>query len=73
MSFSKKQNTGKASTFGAEIVAMCILVDMFVALWLKLKSISVCLLGLANIYCDNQGVVNKTSGPESVLSKKLKL
>lgn len=44
--------------------------DLIVALRLKLKSIGVPLLGAANIYCDNAGVVKNTSVPESTLSKK---
>ena len=37
---------------------------------LKLRSIGVPLLGPANVFCDNQGVVKNTSIPESTLSKK---
>ncbi|KAL7533508.1 hypothetical protein ACHAWF_004526, partial [Thalassiosira exigua] len=69
-SFSKKQNTVEASTYGAELVAMRIARDMIVELRLKLKSIGVPMVGPANVFCDNQGVVKNTSIPESMLSKK---
>ncbi|KAL7523212.1 hypothetical protein ACHAWF_000426 [Thalassiosira exigua] len=69
-SFSKKQNTVEASTYGAELVAMRIARDMIVELRLKLKSIGVPMVGPANVFCDNQGVVKNTSIPESTLSKK---
>ncbi|KAL7525855.1 hypothetical protein ACHAWF_001533, partial [Thalassiosira exigua] len=60
-SFSKKQNTVEASTYGAELVAMRIARDMIVELRLKLKSIGVPMVGPANVFCDNQGVVKNTS------------
>ncbi|KAL7529246.1 hypothetical protein ACHAWF_002904 [Thalassiosira exigua] len=69
-SFSKKQNTVEVSTYGAELVAMMIARDMLVELRLKLKSIGVPMVGPANVFCDNQGVVKNTSIPESTLSKK---
>ena len=69
-SFSKRQNTVESSTFGSELVAMRIARDLAVKTRLKLKSIGVPLMGPANIYCDNQGVVKNTSIPESTLSKK---
>ena len=68
--FSKKQNTVESSTFGAELVAIRILRDLIVSLRLKLKSFGVPLLGPANVYCDNAGVVKNTSVPESTLAKK---
>ncbi|KAL7549949.1 hypothetical protein ACHAWF_013200 [Thalassiosira exigua] len=70
-SFSKKQSTVEASTYGAELVAMRIARDMIVELRLKLKSIGIPMKGPANVYCDNQGVVKSTSIPKSTLSKKL--
>jgi len=44
--------------------------DGIVEMRIKLKAIGVPLLGLANVYCDNQGVVKNTSVPESTLSKE---
>ncbi|KAL7545529.1 hypothetical protein ACHAWF_008875, partial [Thalassiosira exigua] len=52
------------------LVAMRIARDMIVELRLKLKSIGVPMVGPANVFCDNQGVVKNTSIPESTLSKK---
>ncbi|KAL7539628.1 hypothetical protein ACHAWF_006464 [Thalassiosira exigua] len=69
-SFIKKQNTVEASTYGAELVAMRIARDMIVELRLKLKSIGIPMVGPANVFCNNQGVVKNTSIPESTLSKK---
>ncbi|KAL7550232.1 hypothetical protein ACHAWF_013471 [Thalassiosira exigua] len=69
-SFSKKQNKVEARTYGAELVAMRIARDMIVVLQLKLKSIGIPMVGPANDFCDNQGVVKNTSIPESTLSKK---
>jgi hypothetical protein len=68
--FSKKQNTVEAATFGSELVAMRIARDLIVALRIKLKMFGVPIKGAANFYCDNAGVVKNTSIPESTLSKK---
>ena len=69
-SFSKKQNTVESSTYGSELVALRIVRDRIVAMRIKCKSIGVPLMGPANVYCDNQGVVMNTSIPGSTLSKK---
>jgi len=68
--YSKWQNTVESSTFGSEFIALCIAMDLIVALQYKLHMFGVPLLGPANVLCDNQGVVNNTTLPESVLSKK---
>jgi Reverse transcriptase (RNA-dependent DNA polymerase) len=68
--YSKKQNMVEASTFGSELVALRIAKDMIVALRIKLKMFGVPLEGLANVFCDNQGVVKNTSIPQSTLNKK---
>ena len=70
MTYSKKQNTVEAATFGSELVAMRIARDFIVALRIKLKMFGVPILGAANFYCDNAGVVKNTSIPESTLNKK---
>ncbi|KAL7545122.1 hypothetical protein ACHAWF_008480 [Thalassiosira exigua] len=70
VSFSKKQNTMEASPYGAELVAMRIARDMIDELWLKLKSMGVPMVGPANLFCNNQGVVKNTHIPESMISKK---
>jgi len=68
--YSKCQNTVESSTFGSEFVALCIATDLIVALRYKLRMFGIPLLGPASILCDNQGIVNNTSVPESMLSKK---
>ncbi|KAL7528642.1 hypothetical protein ACHAWF_002638 [Thalassiosira exigua] len=60
----------EANTYGAELVALRIARDMIVEIRLKLKLIGVPMVGPANVFCDNQGVVKNTSIPESTLSKK---
>ncbi|KAL7555129.1 hypothetical protein ACHAWF_018764 [Thalassiosira exigua] len=44
--------------------------DTIVKLRLKLKSIGIPMVGPANVFYDNQGVMKNTSNPESTLSKK---
>jgi len=70
VSYSKKQNTVEASTYGAELVALRICRDIVVALRLKLRSIGVPLDGPTTVLCDNNGVVKNTSIPTSTLAKK---
>jgi len=68
--YSKRQNTVEGSTFGSEFVAMRIAIDLIVSLHYKLCMFGVPLIGPASVLCDNQGVVNNVTKPESVLSKK---
>jgi len=68
--YSKWQNTAESSTFGSEFIAMCIASNCIVSLWYKLRMFGVPLLGPANVFCDNQGVINNTTYPESILNKK---
>ena len=67
---SQRQNTVETSTFGSEFVALRVARDLVVAMRYKLRMFGVPLVGPAEIFCDNQGVVKNTSIPESVLSKK---
>ena len=68
--FSKRQNTVESATFGSEFVAMRICKELIVALRYKLRMFGVPIDGPANVFCDNQGVVNNASRPESTLMKK---
>jgi len=68
--FSKKQNTVESSTFGSEIVALRQARDLIVALRYKLRMFGVPIDGPADVFCDNQGVVNNMSLPHSTLGKK---
>ena len=69
-SFSKKQNTVEASTYGSELVAMRQVRDKIVELRIKCKSIGLRLVGPSEVLCDNQGMGKNTSIPEPTLSKK---
>ena len=68
--FSKKQNTVESSTFGSEFVALRIARDLIVALRYKMRMFGVPLDGPTDGMCDNQGVVNNASLPQSTLGKK---
>jgi len=48
-------------TFGSEFIAMRIATDIIVSLCYKLRMFGVPLLGPANVFCDNQSVVNNTT------------
>jgi hypothetical protein len=67
---SRRQNTVETSTFGSEFVAMRTAKDMVVAMRYKLRMFGIPLADAAQVFCDNQGVVQNTSIPESVLTKK---
>jgi hypothetical protein len=68
--FSKRKNTVETSSFGSEFVAARIAVDLIEGLRYKLRMFGVPIEGPTNVYCDNQGVVTKTTKPESTLKKK---
>ncbi len=57
-------------TFGSKFVAMWIATDLIISLRYKLQIFGIPLVGPASVFCDNQGVVNNTTMPESILSKK---
>ena len=69
-SFSKRQNTFELSTFGSELVALRIERGVIVEIRIKLKMFGVPLASPEILFCDNNGVVNNTSIPESTLSNK---
>ena len=68
--YSKRQNTVETSSFGSELVALRIAVDMIQALRYKLRMMGVPLYGPAYVYCDNKSVVTNTTVPVSTLNKK---
>jgi hypothetical protein len=68
--FSKRQNTVECSTFGSEFVALRIAVEQMEALRYKLRMFGVPIDGPADIYCDNQSVVDSSSLPQRTLQKK---
>jgi hypothetical protein len=68
--YSKRQNTMETSTFGSEFVAARIAVELIESLRYKLRMFGVPLVGPANMFCDNNGVVVNCTIPESTLKKK---
>ena len=68
--FSKRQNTIEASTFGSEFIALRIATEQIESLRYKLRMFGVPLPNPANVYCDNESVVNSSTFPESRLKKK---
>ena len=70
MWYSKRQNTVETSTFGSEIVALKIAVEMTEGLRYKLRMMGIAVDGPTNVFCDNESVVKNTTRPESTLKKK---
>ena len=68
--FSKRQNTVETSTFGSEIVALRISVELVEGLRYKLRMMGVPIDGACKTFCDNDSVVKNTTRPESPLRKK---
>ena len=68
--YSKRQNTVEASTYGSEMLAMRIAIEMIEGLRYKLRMFGVPVDGPCNVFCDNNGVVLNTTVPESKLTKK---
>ena len=71
MWYSKRQNTVETSTYGSELVAMRLAVDMIKALKYKLWMFGVeIMMNETKIYGDNNAVILNASIPESTLKKK---
>jgi hypothetical protein len=68
--FCKRQKTVESSSFGSELVAARIAVDMVVELRTALRVMGVPLDGPAVMLGDNRSVVLNTTLPSSVLKKK---
>ena len=69
--WSKRQNTVETSTYGSELVAMRLAVEMIKALKYKLWMFGIEIMeDETKIFCDNNSVVINTSIPESTLKKK---
>jgi hypothetical protein len=68
--FSKKQNTVKTSTFGAEFVALRIAIELIESLRYKLRMMGIPIAGPCSVLCDNESVVKISSIPESILKRK---
>ena len=67
--FSKRQNTVEASTYGSELLAMRLSIEMIEGLRYKLRMMGVPLTEECSVFCDNSAVVTN-SRPESTLKKK---
>ena len=68
--YSKRQATVETSTYGSEIVAMKIAVEIAHEMRYKLKMLGVRVEGPTIVYGDNRSVVLNGSKPESTLKKK---
>ena len=69
--YSKRQNTVETSTYGSELVAMRLAVEMIKALKYKLCIFAIEILeNGTKIFGDNNAVIINTSVPESTLKKK---
>ena len=69
MWFSKRQNTVEASTYGSELLAMRLAIEMIEGLRYKLRMMGVPITEECAVFCDNSAVVTN-SRPESTLKKK---
>ena len=68
--FSKRQNTVECSSVGSEFVALRISVEQLDALRFKWRMFRVLIDGPADVYCDNQSVVDSSNLPQRALHKK---
>jgi hypothetical protein len=68
--FSKHQNTAETSSFGSELVAAYIAVELIEGLRYKLRMFGIPIKGPTNVFCDNQSVVTNATKPESTLKRK---
>ena len=69
--WTKRQNTVECSTYGAELVAMRLAVEMIKALKYKLWMFGIEIIDdETKIFGDNQSVITNVSVPESTLKKK---
>ena len=68
--YSKRQNCVETSTYGSEIVAGRIAVDLAVELRYNLRMLGAPVKGAAILFGDNQSMVTNTSLPHSILKKR---
>ena len=60
----------ETSTFGSEIVAMRIAIEMIEGMRYKLRMLGVPIDGPCDVFCDNDSVVQNVTRPESPIKKK---
>jgi hypothetical protein len=70
LSYSKRQNSVETSTYGSELVAMRLAIDLVKSLRYKLRMFGIPIDGPTDVFCDKESVFKNVSKPESVLSKK---
>ena len=68
--YSKRQNTVETSTYGSELVAARIAVEMAMEYRYKLRMLGVPIIGKTIVYGDNQSVITNISIPSSMIKKK---
>ena len=68
--YSKQQNTVETSTFGSEFIALRIATELIEGLRYKLRMLGIPLDGPANVFGNNQLVINNATIPELPLKKK---
>ena len=68
--YSKKQNTVETSTFGSEFLAMKTVTEAIIALRAKLYWFGISIDGPADVYADNESMVNCTRDFDTKLNKK---
>ena len=68
--YSKRQTTVETSTFGSEIVAMRIAIELVEGLRYKLRMMGIKIEAPTTVLCDNESAVKNTSRPESPIKKK---
>ena len=68
--YSKRQNTVESSTYGSELVAARIAVEMIMEYRYRLKMLGMKVTQPSVVFVDNESVVKNTSLPSSPLKKK---
>ena len=68
--YSKRQHTVETSTYGSEITALKIAIEITMEMRYKLRMLGVPIEGPTDILGDNQAVIINCSRPESILKKK---
>jgi len=68
--YSKRQNTVETSTYGSEVVAMRLGVEMALEIRYKLRMMGIKFQDTSVLLCDNESVVINTQFPSSNLKKK---
>ena len=67
---SKRQTTVETLTYGSELIAACIAVELILEIRYALQMLGVPINEPALLLCDNKSVVLNTTLPSSVLKKK---